>query len=307
MPPYRIEWLEEAKADVRALDRATAMRLFEGVPVSIAVDASTSYQLTADLIRRHWTPRTVAVLVGSPSNPVGSVIPDAEMERIARAVHELGGILIVDEIYHGLVYDTTLSSAVGAPGRVFVVNSFSKYYGMTGWRVGWLVGPQEYIAPIEKLVQNIFIAASTPAQYAALEALKPAARAELERRRQLFLERRDYLLPALRRLGFGIPVEPQGAFYIYADCSHFTSDSQAFALALLEEAGVAIAPGLDFGCYRCKRHVRISYANSLENLQEGVRRIGAFLAGSRNGRMRKEDTMFPHPVAPLTRPAPAWY
>jgi aspartate/methionine/tyrosine aminotransferase len=272
------------------------VRLFEGVPVNIPVNASTSYQLTADLIRRHWTPRTVAVAVGSPSNPVGSVIPDDEMDRIVRTVDELGGILIVDEIYHGLVYSAALSSVAGKSSRVFVVNSFSKYYGMTGWRVGWLVGPREYISAIESLVQNIFIAASTPAQYAALEALKPVARVELERRRQVFRERRDYLLPALRAIGFDIPVEPQGAFYVYADCSRFTSDSQSFVLALLEEAGVAVAPGLDFGVYQRERHVRFSYANSLEDLQEGVRRIAAFLAGSKSLRMRVEAQPVTCPV-----------
>jgi aspartate/methionine/tyrosine aminotransferase len=228
------------------------------------------------------------------------------MKRIAQAVEELGGILIVDEIYHGLVYNTTLSSAAGLPGRVFVANSFSKYYGMTGWRVGWLVGPREYISPIEKLVQNIFIAASTPAQHAALEALKPSARTELERRRQIFRERRDYLLPALRGLGFSIPVEPQGGFYIYADCSRFTSDSRAFAAALLEEAGVAIAPGLDFGSYRRERHLRFSYANSLQNLQEGVRRMAAFLAGSNSRRAREEQPPFHPPQAPA-HAAPAFY
>jgi aspartate/methionine/tyrosine aminotransferase len=269
------------------------VRLFEGVPVTIPVDASTGCQLSADLIRRHWTPRTVAVLVGSPSNPVGTVVSDREMERIARTVEELGGMLIVDEIYHGLVYDTVLSSAAGISDRLFVVNSFSKYYGMAGWRIGWLVQPREYIEPTEKLVQNIFIAASTPAQYAALEALKPTARAEFERRREIFRQRRDYLLPALRDLGFNIPVEPQGGLYIYADCSRLTSDSHAFALALLDEAGVAIAPGLDFGYHRCKQHVRFSYANSLETLREGVIRIAAFLAETQNRRKRGDDRTFP--------------
>jgi len=283
------------------------VRLFEGVPLSVPADASTSYQLTADLIRRHWTPRTTAVLVGSPSNPVGSLVSDREMDRIARTVDDLGGILIVDEIYHGLVYGIAPSSAAGKPGRLFVVNSFSKYYGMTGWRVGWLVGPREYIFPIEKLVQNIFIAASTPAQYAALAALKPLARAELERRREVFRERRDYLLPALRELGFNIPVEPQGGFYVYADCSRFTSDSQAFALALLEEAGVAIAPGLDFGFHRPERHVRFSYANSIENLKEGVRRMAAFLGRSQSRRIRAIDRPLLHPESPQRHASGRWF
>ncbi len=253
------------------------VRLFEGIPVGIPVDASTSYQLTADLIRHHWTPRTVAVLLASPSNPTGTIIPDNEMARIADVVAELGGVLVVDEIYHGLTYDVAPASALQYSERLFVVNSFSKYCGMTGWRVGWLVAPREYVSALDKLAQNIFLAASTPAQYAALAAFTPAVQRELERRRQVFRERRDYLLPALRQLGFDIPVAPEGAFYLYADCSRFTSDSQAFALELLQQAGVAITPGLDFGFHRPERHLRFSYANTIENLQEGVRRLAAFL------------------------------
>jgi len=252
------------------------VRLFEGKPVSVPVDATSSYQLTANLIRRHWTPRTVAVLVASPSNPTGTIVRDDEMARIVRAVDELGGVLIVDEIYHGLTYGVQPASVLRHSSRAFVVNSFSKYYGMTGWRVGWAVAPREYIASLDKLAQNIFLAASTPGQYAALAALSPAARDELERRRQVFRERRDYLLPALRGLGFEISVEPEGAFYLYADCSRFAVDSQALAGRLLEQAGVAITPGLDFGSNRPERHVRFSYANTLENLQEAVRRLAAY-------------------------------
>lgn len=253
------------------------VRLFEGVPVGVPVGADTAYQLTADIIRRRWTPQTVAVLLASPSNPTGTIVSDAEMARIVRTVDELGGVLIVDEIYHGLVYGDAPSSALRYSDRVFVINSFSKYYGMTGWRVGWIVSPLPYVAAIDKLAQNVFLAASTPAQYAALAALSPTVRAELDRRSQIFGERRDYLLPALRELGFGIPVEPQGAFYVYADCSRFASDSHTFALELLDNVGVAITPGLDFGFHRPKSHVRFSYANTLENLKEGVRRLASRL------------------------------
>jgi aspartate/methionine/tyrosine aminotransferase len=253
------------------------VRLFEGVPVGIPVDSSTGYQLTADIIRRHWTPRTVAALIASPSNPTGTIVPDDEMARIVRTVEELGGVLIVDEIYHGLTYGIRPRSVLTLSEQVFVVNSFSKYYGMTGWRVGWLVAPREYIPSIDKLSQNIFLAASTPAQHAALAALSPEVGVELERRRQVFSERRDYLLPALRGLGFEVPVQPQGAFYLYADCSRFTADSQAFALELLEQAGVAITPGLDFGSYLPQRHVRFSYANTLDNLKQAVHRLATRL------------------------------
>lgn len=258
------------------------VRMFEGVPVGVPVNAGTGFQLTPDAIREHWTPRTVAVLAASPSNPIGSVISDRNMREIVRTVEELGGVLIVDEVYHGLVYDTSVTTAAALSDRVFIVNSFSKYHGMTGWRVGWSILPHDYIAHIEKLIQNIFIAASTPAQYAALAAFSPAARAELERRRRMFREHRDRLVSELRELGFVVPVEPQGGFYVYAECSGLTTDSEAFAAALLEEYGVAIAPGLDFGRHRCEQHVRFSYASSIEVLREGVRRIGAFLAQHRD-------------------------
>ncbi|MHB8534605.1 MAG: pyridoxal phosphate-dependent aminotransferase [Sulfuricaulis sp.] len=254
------------------------VRLFEGEAGAVPVDATTGYQLNADLIRRHWTPRTVAVLLASPSNPTGTVIPPAEMAEIVRTVDALGGVLIVDEIYHGLVYGAEVVTALAYSPEVFVVNSFSKYYGMTGWRLGWLVAPPSYMPAIEKLAQNIFLAPNTAAQHAALAAFSPTVQAELARRRDLFHARRDFLLPALRGLGFDIPVEPQGAFYLYADCSRFAADSRVFALALLERAAVAITPGVDFGSNRAAQHVRFSYANTLENLREGVSRLKRYLA-----------------------------
>jgi aspartate/methionine/tyrosine aminotransferase len=254
------------------------VRLFEGEPVAIPVDATTGYQLNADLIRRHWTKHTVAVLLASPSNPTGTLVPNGEMARIVRAVAELGGVLIVDEIYHGLVYGAVANSALTHSPDVFVVNSFSKYYGMTGWRLGWLVAPLVFVPAIDKLAQNIFLASNTPAQYAALAAFTPEVQRELQCRHTIFHERRDFLLPTLRELGFVIPVVPEGAFYLYADCSRFAADSQAFALDLLERTGVAITPGLDFGVHQPERHVRFSYANTIENLREGAKRLREFLA-----------------------------
>lgn len=251
--------------------------LFEGVPASVPVGPETGYQLTAELVRRHWDERTVAVLVASPSNPCGSIIAPGDMAELAQTVQWLGGVLIVDEIYHGLVYEGESESALTCSPDVFVVNSFSKYYGMTGWRLGWLVAPPPYLSAIDKLAQNLFLAASTPAQYAALAALAPETQHELQRRRDVFRERRDYLLPALRELGFSIPRSPEGAFYVYADCTRFGDDSQALALRLLEQAGVAITPGLDFGAHQASRHVRFSYTNTLENLREAVARLRAFL------------------------------
>lgn len=256
------------------------VRLFEGRPRLIPVDAGTDYQLTADLIRSHWTARTRAVLISSPSNPTGTLVADAELARISSTVRELGGTLIVDEIYHGLTYGTRARSILHHGDEAFVVNSFSKYFGMTGWRVGWLVAPSSHIDAIDRLAQNMFLAASTPGQYAALAAFRPDVQRELEQRRAEFKARRDFLLPALRELGFGIPVSPNGAFYLYADCSRFTDDSETFARDLLERVGVAITPGRDFGVHAPARHVRFSYASSLPRLREGTRRIAAFLGRS---------------------------
>ncbi len=255
------------------------VRLFDGVATSVQVDASTGYQLTPELVERHWTPETVAVLLASPANPTGTVIGRAQLEGIRAVVERSGGALIADEIYHGLVYGEPASSAVGAgeDADVFIVNSFSKYFGMTGWRVGWLVSPPRWIRELDKLAQNLFLAASTPAQYAALTALEPATAAILEARRDEFCERRDYLLPALREIGFRISVVPQGAFYLYAGCAAFTADSDAFAHALLEEAGVAVAPGRDFGTNAPERHLRFAYTTALDRLEEGVERIRAFV------------------------------
>jgi aspartate/methionine/tyrosine aminotransferase len=255
------------------------VRLYEGRAQLIPVDAASNYQLTAELIAQHWTAKTRAVLVSSPSNPTGTLVSDAEMARMAATVRERGGVLIVDEIYHGLTYDGHAArSALALGADIFVVNSFSKYYGMTGWRLGWLVAPAPYVEAVDRLAQNIFLAASTPAQHAALAVFTPAVAVELERRRAEFEARRNFLLPALRTLGFRIPVTPEGAFYLYADCSVFTQDSEAFARALLEQEGVAITPGRDFGVAAPARHVRFSYANTQARLEEGVRRLARFLS-----------------------------
>lgn len=253
------------------------VRLYEGVPCLVPVGSDTGYQLTARHIEAHWGPRTKGVLLASPSNPTGTVIGDAELRAIIDAVRLRGGHIIVDEIYHGLTYGLQPQSALAHSGDVFVVNSFSKYYGMTGWRLGWLVAPARYMPAVERLAQNLFIAANTPAQFAALAALSEDTRPELERRRQAFEARRDFLLPALRALGFVIPAAPAGAFYLYADCSAFSADSETFAQSVLEQAGVALTPGVDFGEYRAQQHVRFSYANTLERLHEAVQRLSGFL------------------------------
>jgi aspartate/methionine/tyrosine aminotransferase len=256
---------------------ANFVRLYDGVPVLVACGPDTRYQLTAQKIREHWSERTRAVLVGSPSNPAGTTLAPTAMTDIATAVRDLGGTLIVDEIYHGLVYDTPVRTALHDGDDLFVVNSFSKYYGMTGWRLGWLVAPEPHLGDITRLCQNLFISAPTVAQYAALEAFSPETTAELNRRRDEFKRRRDFLVPALRELGFAVPLMPDGAFYVYADASPFTADADGFAAQLLERAEVAITPGRDFGRYRCNGHVRFSYANTLEKLALAIERLAAAL------------------------------
>lgn len=254
------------------------VRMMGGVPVEIAVGAESAYQLLPEMVARHWTPRTRAVMAASPSNPTGTLMPEDTLRAIIAMARERGGAVIVDEIYHGLVYDGTYTTALKVSDEVFVINSFSKYFNMTGWRLGWMVAPQAYMRELDKLSQNVFLSAPTPAQYAALAAFTPETIAILEQRRAEFRARRDFLLPALRELGFRIPVVPQGAFYIYADCSGLTDDSFAFARNLLETAGVAITPGADFGVNAAARHVRFAYTNAIPVLAEGVKRIGAFLA-----------------------------
>lgn len=214
-------------------------------------------------------------MVASPSNPTGTLIETAVLAQLAAAAAERGGRLIVDEIYHGLTYGMLAATAAALPA--FVVNSFSKYFGMTGWRLGWLLVPEGYQRAAEKLAQNVFIAASTPAQHAAVACFTPAAQTIFEQRRQAFQARRDYLLPALQGLGLGIHGQPAGAFYLYADCSAFGGDSFALAGELLEQAGVACTPGRDFGSYQAERHLRFAYTTSLPQLEEGVRRISRFL------------------------------
>ena len=260
------------------------VRLLEGRPRAVPVEENQHYQLADADIRSHWSRATRGVLLASPSNPTGTMIPREELRAIIASVRRAGGFVVMDEIYQGLVYDGEASTVLGLADDVFVVNSFSKYFNMTGWRLGWIVAPEIYVREIEKLAQNAFICPSAPAQYAALAAFRPETLAVLEERRQEFRRRRDYMVPALRNLGFRIPVMPEGAFYIYAGCENFSADSTRFALRVLEEAGVAITPGLDFGSNRPERHVRFAYTRSLEDLEEGVEGIARMLAASRDAR-----------------------
>jgi len=253
------------------------VELVDGRPVAVPVGAETGYQLTAELVERAWQADTKAVLLASPSNPTGTLVSPAEMAALHEVVSERGGVLIVDEIYLGLVYDESGATALALADDIFVINSFSKYFGMTGWRLGWLVAPLEFIDPLDRLAQNIYLSAPTLSQHAALEAFTPEVLAILEQRRLEFRQRRDYLLPALRELGFAIPVTPQGAFYLYAGCAGISDDSYDFAYRLLEQAGVAVTPGRDFGFHRPESHLRFAYTTALPRLQEGVERIRRFI------------------------------
>jgi aspartate/methionine/tyrosine aminotransferase len=253
------------------------VHLLNGEPRGIPVDAASGYQPTPEQVQLHWDSTVTALMLASPSNPTGTLLGEQGIRQLFEIARERGGSLIVDEIYHGLTYAGAAQTALAVSDDIFVINSFSKYFGMTGWRLGWLVAPRSSVAELDKLAQNLFLAAPTPAQYAALAAFGPDNIAILEARREEFRARRDYLLPALRELGFDIPVTPEGAFYLYADCSRFTDDSFRFSQQLLEEAGVAITPGIDFGNHRPERHVRFAYTTSRKNLEEGVRRLKEFL------------------------------
>ena len=254
------------------------VHLLNGEPVGIPVTAASNYQPTSQQVGDYWTTQTAALLVASPSNPTGTLLGEHTLREYHAIAAARGGCLVVDEIYHGLVYGEQASTALAVSEEVFVVNSFSKYFGMTGWRLGWLIAPQAYVADIDKLAQNLFLAAPTIAQYAALKAFDEESIDILEARRHEFQQRRDYLLPALRDIGFDIAVTPDGAFYLYANCSRFTDDSFSLSSRLLEEAGVAITPGIDFGVNQPGTHVRFAYTTSLENLQEGVRRLREYLS-----------------------------
>jgi len=254
------------------------VRVMEGVPRAVPVHAADGYHLAPSHLERNWGSRTVAALVASPSNPTGTLVATERLSAMAEFARERSGTLIVDEIYHGLVYEGDYTTALTFSDDVFVINSFSKYFHMTGWRLGWMVAPERYVRELDKLAQNLYLAAPTPAQYAALAAFEPETLATLQSRVMEFKARRDYLVPALRALGFDIPVTPQGAFYVYAGCGRLARDSFGFAHDLLEQAGVAITPGMDFGANAPERHVRFAYTNSIERLEEGVRRISRFLA-----------------------------
>ncbi|MGZ5027554.1 MAG: aminotransferase class I/II-fold pyridoxal phosphate-dependent enzyme, partial [Methylobacter sp.] len=253
------------------------IKLYDAKARTVPVDAASRYQLTAEQIKQHWSEATRGVLIASPSNPTGTVIAPEQLKQAIHTVNDLGGCFYSDEIYHGLVYGNNTATALAYSDNAFVINSFSKYFGMTGWRVGWLIVPEEFVDATEKLAQNIFIATATHSQYAALAAFDESALAELEHRRTEFEARRDFLYDALLRLGFEIPIKPDGAFYIYANCAKFTNDSYQFALDLLEAEGVAITPGKDFGSNQAKLYVRFAYTTSIARMAIAMQRLEKFI------------------------------
>ena len=251
---------------------------FEGRATMIPSGPAQRFQLSDEMVRAHWTDATRGVLLASPSNPTGTSIAHDELGKIVATVRDRGGFTIVDEIYQGLTYDVTPFSALSLGDDIIVINSFSKYFNMTGWRLGWLVVPDGLVAQIEKLAQNLFICASSIAQHAGVACFSPASIAIYEERKAEFKRRRDYIVPALRELGFKVPVAPDGAFYVYADCSALADDADRLTIDMLNEAGVVLVPGLDFGPSTARQYIRLSYATSLENLQEAVTRLKAFFA-----------------------------
>ncbi len=250
-------------------------------PVLVPVDAASRYQLQPGIAAAAWTPATRVAMVASPSNPTGTLVRPDELAGLAALCRSRGAALVADEIYHGLTYGFGARTAIEAGADVFVINSVSKYFQMTGWRLGWLVAPESHVREVEKLAQNLYISPSTLAQHAALAAFLPETIEILEARRWELGERRDFLVPALASLGFRVPVKPEGAFYVYADCSALADDSFAFARRVLVEAGVAITPGKDFGFNAPERHVRIAYTQPIRRLEAAIERLRAFLrAGS---------------------------
>ena len=259
------------------------VRAFEGVARPLKVSPVSNFQPTLEIVRAAWGRRTRGLLLGSPANPTGTLVARAELKKIAGFVASRGGVLIVDEIYQGLSYGEKggepPATAFGLPGEVVIVNSFSKYFCMTGWRLGWVVLPQKRMRDFEKLAQHLFICAPSLAQHAALACFAPATLRILEKQRLEFQRRRDFFVPALLRAGLTVPAQPMGAFYAYAKCpANFSGDGKRFALELLEREGVAATPGIDFGSNQTRRYVRFAYTRSMDNLEQAARRLARFCA-----------------------------
>ena len=249
----------------------------------VAVGPESGWQLDAALIARHWQTDTRLAMLATPSNPTGHMLDAGQLRAVGETVAARDGALLIDEIYQGLTYDCEPLSAAAVAPEAFIVNSFSKYFGMTGWRLGWLVAPEAAVEPLTRLAQNVFLAAPTLSQHAALAAFAPECRAELERRRHELHRRRDVLLAGLERLGLAPAQPPRGAFYLWLDVSRYTRDSQAFCQRLLEEENVAITPGIDFAVRGGEHHVRIAFTTGVARLEEALGRFERFLTRRAGG------------------------
>lgn len=243
----------------------------------VPVGGAERFQLTAELVDRAWTPATRGVMVASPANPTGTTIRDDEMRAIHDVVRARGGSLIVDEIYHGLTYDEHPQTAAALGEDVFVVNSFSKYYNMTGWRLGWMVIPERYFEAVHRMSQHMFIAPAAPSQWAGVAAMEPESTRIYESQREELHKRRDFVVSALASMGLGVACKPDGAFYVYVDCSSRTRDTWSFARELLHATGVAITPGRDFGEHRANDFVRVAYTAPIAQLEESLSLMDSFM------------------------------
>ncbi|EAT11873.1 aminotransferase, class I [Oceanobacter sp. RED65] len=251
----------------------------------VVTSAKDDFHLTALQVSQHWQKQTKAVMVATPSNPTGAVMNLQQLQDLQTAIKQQRGVLIVDEIYQGLVFDSakdiTALQLSGDQSNLFVINSFSKYFAMTGWRLGWMVAPEWAMEGLDRLAQNIFLAANTPAQHAALAVFEKEALQQLDERKTELQKRRDFLLPELIKLGFDVVAEPEGAFYIFARISHFNhrhaKDSMAFCLDLLEKTGVAITPGVDFSPSHGHEYVRFAYTQPISELQRAMDKIKHYL------------------------------
>jgi aspartate/methionine/tyrosine aminotransferase len=247
------------------------IRFVGGSPNFVKVREEEGFQYLPEMIEEKLNKKVKGIIINSPSNPTGNVMDGKRMAEIAK----FSPFIISDEIYHGLVYEGKAHSILEFTDRAFVINGFSKLYAMTGWRLGYVIAPREFIRPMQKIQQNLFISASSFAQWGALVGLKEAGK-DIQKMRETYDRRRRFLIPRLRALGFGIAVEPTGAFYILANAKRFSRDSYQFAFDILKEAKVGVAPGIDFGT-NAEGYLRFSYANSLENIEEGMNRLERYL------------------------------
>jgi aspartate/methionine/tyrosine aminotransferase len=247
------------------------IRFVGGTPNFVGVKEEEGFQYLPEMIEEKLNKGVKGIMINSPSNPTGNVMDGKRMAEIAK----FSPFIISDEIYHGLVYEGKAHSILEFTDRAFVINGFSKLYAMTGWRLGYVIAPREFIRPMQKIQQNLFISATSFAQWGALVGLKEAGK-DIQKMRETYDRRRRFLIPRLRGLGFGIAVEPTGAFYILANAKRFSRDSYQFAFDILKEAKVGVAPGIDFGT-NAEGYLRFSYANSLENIEEGMNRLERYL------------------------------